>query len=137
MEPVLDMYLVWWWHHNNSYWRTLEIKTFIQHCLPCGLLFELSTCRSCLVSDLNQNSSDLHQLVTGTILYFSVWCEEFNLSHQFIHSQNSVFEVRTSDLFGDFVCFKGRGRGRQVGLFGDFGEVVSYYWLNIYPISNQ
>ena len=35
-------------------------------------MFEISTCKSCFVSELNKNSFDLHKLVTGTVLFWDV-----------------------------------------------------------------
>ena len=53
---------------NIIHFQILKVETFIQICLPCLLLFELSTCKSCFVSYLNKNSLNSHKLVTSTIL---------------------------------------------------------------------
>ena len=37
---------------NIIFFQILEVKTFIQCCFPYPLLVEISTCESCLVSDL-------------------------------------------------------------------------------------
>ena len=47
----------------------LEAETFnIQYCLPCALLFDLSTCMLCLVSELIKIAPDLQKFVTDIIL---------------------------------------------------------------------
>ena len=57
---------------NIILFQILEVETFIQYCLPCALMFELYTFKSCLVSKLNKNAPDLHKLATGTELLWDV-----------------------------------------------------------------
>ena len=48
--------------HNVAHGKQGRVR------ITCVLLFELSTCRSCLVPKLNINSFDLQKLATGTVL---------------------------------------------------------------------
>ena len=64
---------------NIIFFQILEVKTFIQFYLPCALLSELLTWKSCFVSELNKNAPDLHELAIGSKLFWDLAVSNLNL----------------------------------------------------------